>query len=102
MCSVSQTFDQWQPYIPYPVTTNPILPNSNPLVFTTTFPTSHPITLTPEQLVELLSAFHKAVESARILDQLTNQPDCEDPVKAELLKRVAELEKQLEDTKNAT
>jgi hypothetical protein len=100
MCFVSQTFDQWQPYIPYPVTTNPILLNSP--TFTTTYPTSHPITLTPEQLVELLSAFHKAVESARILDQLTNQPDCEDPVKAELLKRVAELEKQLEDTKNAT
>lgn len=44
----------------------------------------------------ILDAFRRAEKAARTVDELTGQPDCEDPDKAQLEKRVAELERQLE------
>lgn len=47
---------------------------------------------------ESLEAFQRLIEEAKRFDQITKQPDCEDPKKAEVLKdvleRLAALEKK--------
>lgn len=56
-------------------------------MWTTTFPLA-----TPTQLFELRSLidrFEKAVAAAKVVDNLTDQPDCVDPDKAQLERVVA-------------
>ncbi len=88
MCVMSMVMDQYKPYIPDQWPYNPIQP----------LPQPQPIQ-DPAQLQEMIDAFHKAVAAAEVYDRLTGQPDCIDPEKAELLKRVAKLEKQLKKEK---
>lgn len=91
MCVTSAVMDQYNPYIP-PSTWKPNtgLPYTVP-------PTIQPQPIIdPVQLKELLDSFHKALEAAKIFDRLTGQPDCEDPEKAKLEERVAELERRLD------
>lgn len=45
--------------------------------------------------------FLEALEAARKVDKLTDQPDCVDPEKAKLDLRLAELERQVKDLKDA-
>lgn len=37
---------------------------------------------------ETLNQFQRALNAAKVVDELTDQPDCEDPKKAEFFKRV--------------
>jgi hypothetical protein len=46
---------------------------------------------------ERLQLFCRMVEDAKTFDQEANQPDCEDPEKAKLLERIADLEKQIKE-----
>ncbi len=45
-----------------------------------------------EEMRKLIAEFREAVAAARKVDVLTKQPDCEDPEKARLTERVAQLE----------
>jgi hypothetical protein len=42
-----------------------------------------------------LQLFERMVEDAKIFDKESDQPDCEDPEKAKVLKRVSKLKKKL-------
>ncbi len=44
---------------------------------------------------KLISDFREAMEAAKTVDRLTEQPDCVDPEKAKLQDRVIELEKRI-------
>jgi hypothetical protein len=52
-------------------------------------------------LAKIVTDFKTAVEAARKVDALTAQPDCEDPEKAKLEARVAELERRLDAVSKA-
>jgi hypothetical protein len=79
MCNVSAVFDQYQP------------------VFPETYPyPQHPVPYTNDELRELIESFKQALEAAKKFDRITKQPDCEDPDKAKLLDRVADLERRLD------
>ncbi len=52
-----------------------------------------PLTPNDIDVVDILDSFMKAREAAKVVDELTGQPDCVDPEKAKLIERVAELEK---------
>lgn len=94
MCFTSAVFDQWNPYVPS-VTPQPITwPQTSPA------PQVAP-PYTNEELRELIDAFKQALEAAKRFDRLTKQPDCEDPDKAKLLERVAELEQRLDALEGA-
>jgi len=67
-------------------------------------PPQHPFTPGPmiepktnelERLQKLIEDFHRARDAAKIIDALTNKPDCADPEKAKLEEHVAALEKQI-------
>lgn len=45
--------------------------------------------------LQRIDLFHSMVSDARLFDQESGQPDCEDPEKAKLEERIAELEKEL-------
>lgn len=45
--------------------------------------------------LDRIDLFHDMVADARIFDIEANQPDCEDPEKAKLEERIAELEEEL-------
>lgn len=101
MCVVSAVMDQWRPHFPSPnVTPNPYpwppgggtVPGRYPVV---------PKSYSQDDLQRLIDAFRDAVKSAKVLDEITGQPDCEDPEKAKLIERVAELEAQLEAIRSA-
>lgn len=83
MCNVSMVMDQYRPYIPY----------TPPQQWTWPRPTGP----TAEELRELIESFRDAVKAAEVFDRLTGQPDCVDPEKAELVDRVAELERRLDE-----
>lgn len=87
MCVYSMVADHYQDKF------NPYFPPVQPPV--TVYPT---ITYTPyeiEELRELIREFMAAIRAARIVDHLTDQPDCEDPEKAKLEERVKRLEEAL-------
>ena len=42
-----------------------------------------------------IDLFHNMVADAKVFDQESGQPDCQDPEKAKLEERIAELEQQL-------
>ena len=50
--------------------------------------------------LQRIDLFHSMVTDAKIFDVEAGQPDCEDPEKAKLEERIAELEAELEK-KNA-
>lgn len=90
MCVVSMVMDSFTDKIPwierYPI--NPINPFTVPL----DYEPHKPDTI---KIDEIIKIFKEAVEAARTVDRLTNQPDCEDSEKAKLEARVVELEKLL-------
>lgn len=45
--------------------------------------------------LQRIDLFHSMVTDARTFDIEANQPDCEDPEKAKLEERIAELEEEL-------
>ena len=72
--------DHFQPYFP---------PNPQPLPFVVQpVPDNRPV----PDLGKLIQDFYRAVEAAKVVDELTGQPDCEDPEKMSLLERVRRLE----------
>jgi hypothetical protein len=103
MCVVSSTFDSFDPVLPWPREwTKPVGWPIPPAVVWPWSPVPNTgVELSPDALQKLLDAFHKAVEAAREADKAAGQPDCEDPEKAKIEERVAELEKQLASLKAA-
>jgi hypothetical protein len=88
MCVVSMVYDHFRDRFPQPQPfTNP---TPNPL------PWPMPGSLEFAELRKLIQEFREAVEAAKKVDVLTKQPDCADPEKATLEKRVAELERRLD------
>ncbi len=81
MCTISVVMDHYEPLFPE-------LEQFNP--------GTTKITVSPEMLRGLIGDFKEAVEAAKTVDRLTNQPDCIDPKKATLLERVDALEKRLD------
>ena len=74
-------------------TTSAVLDAYRPIVdqrFAQFFPHDH-----STEILEEIRAFRRLYEAARAFDIKTGQPDCEDPEKAKLLKRVDELEARL-------
>ncbi len=67
------------------------------------FPWNTPIPDPAEiaRLEKVIQDFREAQEAAKKLDTLMKQPDCVDPVKEQLQKRVAELEAQLKAIREA-
>ena len=89
-----------QPLIPQPVIVPPaplapVSPVDLPWSPITPNPGGPPILLSPEQLAQLLKAFHASAEAAKVADAVTGQKECVDPEKAKLEARVAELERLL-------
>lgn len=89
MCVVSNVFDHYDPIIPNPYVPAPT--PASPNVGTLAWWPAIDVT----ELRTLIEDFKQAVAAAKIVDRLTKQPDCEDPDKAKLLDRVAELEKRI-------
>jgi hypothetical protein len=75
-------FDHYQPYIPY----------QPPLYWTQMVSNSPADMSAADELRQLIAEFRQAVAAAKVVDKLTGQPDCEDPVKATLEERVRRLE----------
>lgn len=46
---------------------------------------------------ERIDLFRRMVADARQFDQLTGQPDCEDPEKAQVESRINEIEKKIDE-----
>jgi hypothetical protein len=44
---------------------------------------------------ERIDLFQRMVTDARLFDEESGQPDCEDPEKAKVLERIADLEEQI-------
>lgn len=97
MCVLSGVYDHYKPLFqplgPFtPPQTFPFMPSLpiQPMIIT---PPISPAEVA--ELRQLIKDFKEAVKAAKTVDRLTNQPDCSDPEKAKLLKRVATLEKEL-------
>ena len=89
MCTYSAVMDRWAPVFPpdfFPVPTLPPV-----------WPPHIPIPDPPAGTTwaDLIEKFKREAEAARKYDVETQQPDCEDPEKAKLVDRVAELERRL-------
>jgi hypothetical protein len=56
-----------------------------------------PKTISEEDIRRILDAYRESLDLARQVDEIAERPDCEDPVKAELLDRVAEIEARLDE-----
>lgn len=95
---MSMVFDQYAPkFPPWNEPAKPYVPyvEPKPEIDWTEFFKTHQV----DELKKLIKEFKEAVEHAKKLDILMKQPDCEDPEKAKLLKRVAELEAQIKKLK---
>lgn len=102
MCVYSMVMDHYKPIF------EPWVPNGGTPVQPYT-PPSNPhqtldlsgIMVGPQvaELRKLIAEFKEALEAAKKVDALTAQPDCEDPEKAKLVERVAELERRLDELK---
>lgn len=104
MCVYSMVHDHFLPQFPAPVTpTFPKLPDptktSPPYWPTTTISTWPALDL--DRLEKLINDFKEAAEAAQKIDVLTKQPDCVDPEKEKLSKKILELEAQLAKAKRA-
>ena len=58
-------------------------------------PISEEIAEELQALRQLIAEYREAITKAKRLDELTKQPDCEDPKKATLEGRVTDLEQRL-------
>lgn len=47
--------------------------------------------------LERIELFQRMVTDARLFDEESGQPDCEDPEKAKVEERISNLEKELKD-----
>ena len=102
MCVVSMVMDHYKPLIPEnwqpkPVQIDPVAPAFvwHPAQ-TIDAATVEALRAEGDRLERLIADFKQAVAAARTVDALTAQPDCEDPEKAKLEARVAELERRLD------
>jgi hypothetical protein len=101
MCVYSAVFDHYGPR--FDRWTKPASPSVEPIpeIDLNIFAMKDAI----EELKQLIKEFKEAAEHAKKLDTLMQKPDCEDPDKAKLLGRIAELEKaiaQLQKPKKKT
>lgn len=102
MCVYSMVLDQFGPLIP-PLVPDPIVPAPRspftPHPFRwgpiTPPPQTTPVQLTPDQLQKIIDAFHEMMAAAKKVDEAVGHKNCEDPDKAKLEARVAELEEAL-------
>lgn len=94
MCVYSMVLDHYSKLIPDYIV---------PLPFTSTI-TTDTFTLGNFQIIsqteidalkKLIAEFKEALEAAKTVDRLTNQPDCEDPEKKKLEDRVTILEQKI-------
>lgn len=88
MCVVSMVHDHFGKT--FPDMQLYISPNTNPpaVTTTTTWPSFDLV-----ELRGLIKEFRELVAAAKRIDEVTGQPDCVDPVKAQLEQRVEKLEK---------
>lgn len=93
MCVYSNVLDHFQPLIPQPF--EPAVPYTpgGPLPTTGSWPWTPAVP--PSELRQILDDFKAALAAAKTVDRLVGHPDCEDPEKAKLVARVAELERLL-------
>lgn len=108
MCVVSMVYDDFNKRFPN------IIPDPEPYI-----PVSGSITIATADQYEYVSKkeiedlrkvireatkfienFKQAVQAAKIVDRLTNQPDCEDPEKKKLEEKVAKLEQEIKSINN--
>lgn len=83
MCVVSMVSDHYQPLIiPWTHKITPNIPHIDQFEL--------------DKLVQLLRDYREAIEAAEKVDRLTKQPDCIDPEKLVLQKRIEELEREVE------
>ena len=73
----------------------------NPKIPSTPFKTNEWSPERQSEFEKLFDDIRKAAEAAKVVDELTGQPDCVDPEKQKLEKRVAALEKELKRLKKA-
>ncbi len=100
MCVYSMVLDHYKPLIPEVVPwipdPAPIKPLGEVIVTGTKFPNFQIISQEEiDSIRKLIAEFKAALEAAKLIDKLTNQPDCEDPEKKKLEDRVALLEQQI-------
>lgn len=76
----------WDPF-PLPRPAVPVTPPPKPI--------SDEIAEALRTLRQLIDEYREAIAKAKRLDELTGQPDCEDPKKASLEERVTDVERQL-------
>jgi hypothetical protein len=89
MCVVSNVHDHFRPHFDdwwHRTQPRPSIPN---------VPTIPIVPLDPSALYELIERYRRALEAAKVVDEAMQQPDCVDPEKAALEKRVAELERRI-------
>jgi hypothetical protein len=95
MCVRSMVYDYWnkypwpQPlpiYVPYPV------PQPQPY---DPMPRQPQIEINWEVVKADIEKFKKSIAAAKVVDDLTAQPDCEDPDKAKLKEKIEALEKRI-------
>jgi len=93
MCVVSNVFDYGRSTIP---DRNPwIVPYVQPN--TQTFIITQPTREEFDKLKREVDELKKLVEAAREYDAATGQPDCEDPAKAEFMRRLEDLIDEFHD-----
>lgn len=85
MCVYSMVHDHYTPIIPV---IQPVQPG------TFQWP-PNPEPADAQKVVDAIAGLREALKAAKIVDDLTGQPDCVDPEKAKLMDRIAELEKAL-------
>ncbi len=93
MCVYSMVHDHYLPQFPNPF--SPLNPkDSTAPSWPATNVSSWP-TIDLDRLAKLVAEFKEAAEAAQKIDKLTKQPDCVDPEKEKMSKRIFELEAQL-------
>lgn len=102
MCYVSAVMDQYRPHIPPQpwrpgeTYTPPQVPSERSGIAVI----QQPI-VDLDRLEELIESFREAVKAAEAFDRITGQPNCVDLEKQQLEDRVAELEEQLRQVREA-
>lgn len=86
MCTVSNIGDTWSPPYPWKPASYPNLP---PTV--TVYPIPEVTQEDLDNLKKEIEALKKLLKAAKIYDEETGQPDCENAEKVALIKRFAEL-----------
>lgn len=96
MCVVSNVYDHYRPMIE-PWIRPTVSPPAPPVAPADVLgPLRGLMTKTAaEELRALIAEFREAVAAAKTVDRVLGTPDCEDPEKAKLEARVAELERRL-------